>query len=54
VLGFGLDGLDSLPGKGKIFLFPIASRLAMGVHQAHYLMDTREGFPSRIPTGAWT
>jgi hypothetical protein len=31
--GHGLDGRDSIPGRNKIFLFPIASRPALGPTQ---------------------
>jgi hypothetical protein len=32
--GYGLDGQGSNPGKGKIFLFPTTSRLALGPTQS--------------------
>jgi hypothetical protein len=36
-MGYGLGGRGSIPGKGKIFLFFIASRPALGRTQAPIL-----------------
>jgi hypothetical protein len=32
-MGYSLDGWGSIPGRGKIFLFSIASILALGPNQ---------------------
>jgi hypothetical protein len=40
------------PGRGKIFLFCIASRLTLGVHPASYQMGIRGDVPRGIAAGA--
>jgi hypothetical protein len=44
VTGYGLDGWDLIPSRGMIFLFSIASRLALA-HPASYPMGFRDNFP---------
>jgi hypothetical protein len=39
--GYGLDGQDSIPGRGKIFRLPIASRPVLG--PAHLLIQWAPG-----------
>jgi hypothetical protein len=34
-MGYGLDGQGSILGRGKISLFPVASRPALGPTQPH-------------------
>jgi hypothetical protein len=36
VTSYGLDGQGSFPGKGKIFLFSIASKLAWGLTSGYW------------------
>jgi hypothetical protein len=42
--GYGLDGQGSIPNRGKIFLFFIVSRPALGPHPDSYPMGTRDFF----------
>jgi hypothetical protein len=34
-MGYRLDGRGLIPGRDKIFLFPAASRLALGFNQPY-------------------
>jgi hypothetical protein len=44
-MGYGLDGSGSIPGRGNIFLFSIASRPALGPTQPPIQWVPRALFP---------
>jgi hypothetical protein len=49
--GYWLDGRDSIPSRGKIFLFSIESRQS---HPTSYSMGTGEPFPGDRAAVAWS
>jgi hypothetical protein len=52
VMDYELDGMGLIPGRDKIFLFSIASKLALGPTQAPYPMGTGGNFPRGKVAGA--
>jgi hypothetical protein len=49
--GYGLEGLGSIPGRGKIFLSSITSQTVSGAHPASYPMRSGGSFPEGNTAG---
>jgi hypothetical protein len=50
--GYGLDGRDQIPGRGKIFFATPHVQAGSGTHPASYLMSIGTSFPGSKATGA--